>query len=112
MVVDDNRDAAESLASLLEAAGHQIEVQYDARGALDSPELERMDAFILDIGLPDMDGYALARSLRERNGSAAFVALTGYGQPLDPAQTRAAGFDHHFVKPVDLARLAQALKGA
>ncbi|MEO7742311.1 MAG: ATP-binding protein, partial [Usitatibacter sp.] len=111
MVVDDNRDAAESLATLLEATGHSVEEAYDAEEALASPAVPSVDFFILDIGLPGMDGFSLARRLRERNANAEFVALTGYGQAVDAAQSRSAGFDHHFVKPVDLPTLQRVLLG-
>ena len=109
MVVDDNRDAADSLAALLEAMGHEVEVHYDAASALASPHLERTQAFVLDIGLPDIDGHELARRLRARMGDASLIALTGYGQPIDRKLSRKAGFDHHLVKPVEGAALAHVL---
>jgi len=115
MIVDDNRDAADSLGALLAAMGHEVEVHYDAAGALASPALHRTDAFVLDIGLPDMDGHALARALRERGVRATLVALTGYGQPMDRELSRGAGFDQHLVKPVEgavLARMLATLPGA
>jgi DNA-binding response OmpR family regulator len=112
MVVDDNRDAADSLGALLSAMGHEVEVHYDAAGALDSASLQRTDAFVLDIGLPDMDGHALARSLRDKGVRGTLVALTGYGQPTDRELSRHAGFDHHLVKPVEGADLAKVLATA
>lgn len=113
MVVDDNADAALSLAMLLEsAAGHQVSVEYDARRALARAEVELPQALLLDIGLPDMDGYELARRLRQLPGlrQAMLVAVTGYGQSDDRAQSRLAGFDHHLVKPVQIDALLQLLE--
>jgi DNA-binding response OmpR family regulator len=113
MVVDDNVDAADSMGALLEALGHQAHVMYDARSALLDAERLRPDAFILDIGLPDIDGFELARRLRGRsaNEGALLVALTGYGQAHDRVLSRAAGFDHHFVKPIEIDDLEAALAG-
>ena len=109
MVVDDNRDAADSLAALLEARGHSVEVHYDAASALASAGVETTGVFVLDIGLPDIDGHELARRLRRRASGATLIALTGYGQPIDRELSRKAGFDHHLVKPVEWAALAQVL---
>lgn len=107
VVVDDNIDAAQSLAMLLEASGHTVSVFHDAKAALDKSRALVADAFILDIGLPDMTGYDLARRLRAlpELHAATLIALTGYGQTSDREQSRAAGFDHHLVKPVDPAIL-------
>lgn len=114
MVVDDNFDAAHSLAVLLQALGHHVTVKTNARGALDEAALNPPDAFILDIGLPDITGYDLAKQLRSRPecGQAVFIALTGYGQPQDREMSHAAGFDHHFVKPADTQLLMKVLAGA
>ena len=113
MVVDDNVDAASMLASLLEAAGHEVEVAHRAREALDLSKRHAPDVFVLDIGLPDIDGNGLARLLRTQPGTAeaVLIALTGYGLEQDREQTRAAGFDHHLVKPVDAGRLYTILSG-
>jgi len=111
MVVDDNLDAAQLLADVLEQEGHQVTVAADAQSALAASASARIGVFILDIGLPDMDGHALARRLRAEPATAGalLIALTGYGQAQDRVLSKAAGFDHHFVKPVDLKELAGVL---
>jgi signal transduction histidine kinase len=103
LVVDDNHDAAESLALLLRYKGHAVTTAADGPSALEMALAERPEVVLLDIGLPGMDGYAVARELRqcaELHGTL-LVALTGYGQPEDREKSRAAGFDRHFVKPID-----------
>ncbi len=114
LVVDDNVDAALSLADVLRSLGHLVDTAHDSQDALAQAEREWPDVFILDIGLPDIDGYALARRLREseRGRAATLLALTGYGQAHDRVLAKTAGFDHHFVKPVDLAPLAQIIERA
>jgi signal transduction histidine kinase/CheY-like chemotaxis protein len=104
LLVDDNVDGAESLALLLRLAGHEVRVAHDGPSALEAAAAFRPQAAFLDIALPTgMDGYTLARHLRELPGmaDAMLVAMTGYGQPEDLARTRAAGMDHHLVKPAD-----------
>ena len=111
LVVDDNEDAAQMLALYLESLGHQVSIEHSSRAAIDRARLERPDVYILDIGLPDMDGNELARCLRqEETAHALLVAVTGYGQEQDRLKTTAAGFDQHLVKPVDLAKLASLLE--
>ncbi|MGI4843273.1 MAG: hybrid sensor histidine kinase/response regulator [Janthinobacterium lividum] len=114
LVVDDNVDAALSLAEVLRSLGHRVDTAHDAQDALARAEQEWPDVFILDIGLPDIDGYALARRLRasERGRAATLLALTGYGQAHDRVLAKTAGFDHHFVKPVDLAPLVEIIERA
>jgi two-component system CheB/CheR fusion protein len=108
VVVDDNKDGAESLAMLLRFWGHDTVVAHDGRAALAMVAAEAPDVVLLDIGLPGMDGYQVARALRERLDSRpVLVALTGYGQDEDRRRSREAGFDHHLTKPVD----PEALKG-
>ena len=111
MLVDDNVDAAQTLAALLEGAGHFVRTIHDPRQVPAAAAQEVPDVFILDIGMPDIDGHALARRLREQPAlrEAAYVALTGYGQASDRASSRAAGFDHHLVKPVDAGQLLALL---
>lgn len=111
MVVDDNLDAAESLAELLQAQGHQVVVQSHPLDAIAAAKADPPQVFILDIGLPEMDGYELVRRLRAEPASrqALFIALTGYGQAHDRILSKAAGFEHHFVKPMDAEKLRQVL---
>lgn len=110
LVVDDNRDAADSLVDLLLATGYQAEAAYDARGALELAPRLRPHVAVVDIGLPVMDGYELARRLRERRDAPALLALTGYGLETDRERSAAAGFAAHLVKPVDLDRLEHTLR--
>jgi signal transduction histidine kinase/CheY-like chemotaxis protein len=111
LVVDDNEDAADTLAMLLEASGHEVLVEHGSLAALERAraggEKGAPQVCLLDIGLPDMDGAELARRLRARpeTAGALLVAVTGYGQDSDRERTRAAGFDHHLVKPIDLEKL-------
>jgi CheY-like chemotaxis protein len=115
MVVDDNVDAATMLAMLLEASGHRVAVEHGAHAALRRVnEMEiAPDVCLLDIGLPDIDGIELARRLRQLPATAdsLLIATTGYGQENDRNQTKAAGFDHHLVKPIDIKELLLLLKG-
>jgi signal transduction histidine kinase/ActR/RegA family two-component response regulator/PAS domain-containing protein len=108
-IVDDNADAAQSLAVLLRAQGHTVNVFEDGVRTLASSEIAGTQAFILDIGLPDMTGYELARRLRREHPGATFIALTGYGQERDRDLSKQAGFDHHLVKPVEFRALADIL---
>ena len=104
LIVDDNEDAAEMLALVLGAKGHHIRVAHDGVEALRACEAFQPDAAFLDLGLPVMDGYELATRLRELPGleNIRLIAVTGYGQDSDRRRTRAAGFQHHLVKPVDI----------
>jgi CheY-like chemotaxis protein len=105
LIVDDNEDGAEMLAMALANRGHDCRVALDAQTALVVAVEFRPDVAFLDIGLPVMDGCELAAHLRRIPGLASLqlVAVTGYGQASDRERTRVAGFDHHLVKPVDLA---------
>jgi signal transduction histidine kinase/CheY-like chemotaxis protein len=111
MVVDDNADAAESLAALLHILGAEVHVTYDGRGALEALPSFRPAAIFLDLGLPEMDGYEIARHIRARTdaGKTLIIALTGWGQARDRRRTEAAGFDRHLVKPADLSALQAVL---
>ena len=112
LVVDDNRDAADSLALLLRLDGHDVRVEYGgaaALAALAEPAAWRPAALLLDVGMPGIDGLEVARRIRAAEApQPMLIALTGWGQDSDREGTLAAGFDHHLVKPVDLAAL-QAL---
>jgi CheY-like chemotaxis protein len=111
MVVDDNADAADVMALLLEMHGYQMSVEYTGEGALRKTGAAPPDAMLIDIGLPDMEGYTLARLLGASSATAqtTLIACTGYGQPKDLEKSRRAGFDHHLVKPVDIAQLLALL---
>jgi CheY-like chemotaxis protein len=113
LVVDDNRDAAESLAILLRSYGHRVETAFSGSEALELASRVRADIAFLDIGMPHMDGHELARRLRQRKDvQPVLVALTGWGQHADRQRSAAAGFDHHVVKPMEPQRLAQLLEAA
>jgi len=111
LVVDDNRDAVESLGDLLQALGAVVAVAHNGFEALDLVESFDPDTVLLDIGMPAMDGYEVARRIRaeERHAGVLLIALTGWGQEEDRRRSRAAGFNHHLVKPPDLARLCTIL---
>lgn len=111
LVVDDNADAAAMLSMLVESAGHDVVVELSSVRALDNVETIRPDICLLDIGLPELDGNALARRLRAmpRLPPPVLVAVTGYGQQSDRDKAFAAGFDHFFTKPVDISRLMALL---
>jgi signal transduction histidine kinase len=109
LVVDDNADAAQMLGELMQLAGHEVVVAYEGKQALELAAEDAYDVAILDIGLPGMDGYELAARLRAARAARTLIAVTGYGQERDRTMTRDAGFDRHFVKPVDTAELLEAV---
>jgi CheY-like chemotaxis protein len=109
LVVEDQVDSARSLSLLLELLGHRVEVVSDGRDALQAVESIHPAVVLLDIGLPGMDGYEVARRLRARGSKALLVSLTGYGRDADKLRSREAGFDHHLVKPVDRETLEKLL---
>jgi PAS domain S-box-containing protein len=111
LIVDDNVDAANSLAALLALDGHTTQTAYDGKQALEQLTTFTPDVALLDIGLPEMNGYELAAKIRERPELAGvqLVSLTGYGQADDRERAFAAGFDQHLVKPVDFSTLRQAI---
>jgi PAS domain S-box-containing protein len=114
LIVDDNVDAADSLAMLLGIEGHDTQVAYDSATAVAAAGSFRPDIVLLDIGLPGMNGYEVARSMRSlpELGTVYLIALTGYGKSEDQQRTKAAGFDDHLVKPVDPETLIRALTRA
>jgi CheY-like chemotaxis protein len=113
LLVEDNEDAAESLKILLELVGHRVCVVHDGAAGVEAARASAPDVMLVDIGLPGMDGYEVAKLVRAENGleHVLMVALTGYGRDEDRQQALAAGFDHHLVKPVNpdalLALVAQ-----
>jgi CheY-like chemotaxis protein/nitrogen-specific signal transduction histidine kinase len=111
LVVDDNVDSADSMALLLSLDGHEVRTAFDGSSALTEAAEFQPRAVLLDIGLPGMDGYEVARRLRELPGlrDVLMIAITGYGQQDDRARSKAAGFDHHLVKPVDPEHLSRLL---
>ncbi|WP_020160228.1 MULTISPECIES: hybrid sensor histidine kinase/response regulator [Methylobacter] len=114
LVVDDYPDALESLSMLLQAEGHDVDTANCGVKAVERAQAFRPQVVLLDIGLPDLDGYEVAQRLRElpETQQAVLVALTGYGQPEDRARSKRAGFDHHLLKPVDPDVLADLLASA
>ncbi len=113
LVADDNAAAADILAKLLSLFGNEVQVVHDGQAALKTFSAWRPDVILLDIGMPRMDGYEVARRVREQtaSGKVMLIALTGWGQEKDRKLAREAGFDHHLLKPVDLQAL-QALMAA
>jgi PAS domain S-box-containing protein len=111
LVVDDNVEAAQTLRELLELLGHHVALAEDGPGALRAAAATFPELVLLDLGLPGMDGYAVAARLREAgHRHAVLVALTGYGQERDRQRSKEAGLDHHLVKPVDLDVLEEILE--
>jgi CheY-like chemotaxis protein len=111
LIVDDNADSADTLSTVLSTRGHKTHVAYDGASALEAAERMKPDVVLLDIGMPGIDGYEVARRLREIHGMWAtlIVAKTGWGQERDRDMSRAAGFDHHLVKPIDPTELEELL---
>lgn len=106
LVVDDSVDSAETLAELLKIWGHDVHLAHDGPAAVAAAREYKPEIVLLDIGLPGMDGYQVARKLREQAGSSLMlIALTGYARDEDRRRSRRAGFDHHLVKPVALDEL-------
>jgi signal transduction histidine kinase/ActR/RegA family two-component response regulator len=111
LIADDNRDAADSLAMLLEIEGHTVKVVHDGQQALAEIDASRPDVALLDIGMPEMDGYEVARRVRgdTRFRQTLLIAITGWGQEQDKARAMTAGFDLHFTKPIEPQRLIELL---
>jgi DNA-binding response OmpR family regulator len=111
LVVDDNQDAADSLAMLLSAQGDEVRTAYDGEEAIEADRRFEPGIVLLDIGLPKLSGYDVARDIRQRRGAAVLiVAITGWGQEEDRQRSRDAGFDHHFTKPVDISSLLDVIE--
>ena len=111
LVVDDNLDSAESLVLLLKLMGNEVHAAHDGLEAVAMAETNHPDVILMDIGLPNLNGYEAARLIRERAGDREMVliALTGWGQEEDRRRSKEAGFHHHLTKPIDLAVLQQLL---
>ncbi len=111
LIVEDNRDAAETLASYLQSRGHEVVVAGDGPGGVAAALRQRPGVVICDIGLPGMDGYEVARTLRAEPGfgTCLLIAVTGYGEAADRERARRAGFDHHLTKPADAEEIARLL---
>jgi PAS domain S-box-containing protein len=109
LVVDDNEDSAESMAVLLRLQGHEVRLAYDGLAALEEAQSFRPELIFLDLDLPKMDGYEVARRLHPAMKGVTLVAMTGYGQEEDRQRTLEAGFDLHLVKPLDFDRLEELL---
>lgn len=109
LVIDDNQDSADTLAMMLELLGHETRRLYDPRAAVDEVEAFAPDVVFLDIGMPGLSGYDVARMLRASpsGGRLVLVAVTGWGQPEDRRRTGEAGFDHHLVKPPEMAAICR-----
>ena len=113
LVVDDNQDAAQSLAMLLEMMGHQVSLAYDGPSAVQAALDFQPDVVLLDIGLPKLNGYEVAQKIRQQDTlkNTVLVAVTGYGQKEDRKRSQAAGFDHHLVKPANFDEIETILAG-
>jgi CheY-like chemotaxis protein len=111
LVVDDNLASAAALTDLLQMSGYEVQLVHDGREAIAAARLRRPEIVLLDIGLPGMDGYQVARQLRAEEGvrEATIIAITGYGEEQALRRSREAGFDHHLVKPVDYDGLLDPL---
>jgi len=110
LVAEDNRDSAESLQMLLSILGHEVTVAYDGPSALEAAAACAPDVVLLDIGLPQLDGYEVAKRIRERGVEALLVAVTGWVHEEDKRRALEAGFDAHLTKPIDVAALEKLLE--
>lgn len=110
LIADDNEDAADMLAMILDSKGHEVRVAHDGLEAVSSAETFSPDVALLDIGMPELDGHEVAAKIRKMAGSSVMlVAVTGWSEPGVAHGQTYAGFDHHFVKPIDLERLTACL---
>jgi len=111
LIADDNRDAAQSLGTLLELSNHEVLIAHDGEEALRISRQTMPDAMILDIGMPRVTGDQVARTIRSEpwGGKVLMIAVTGWGEPEDKASASAAGFDHHLTKPIDIDEIEKLL---
>ena len=112
LVIEDNVDARQALCALLELLGHEVHEAGDGEAGVEAALALAPDIVFVDIGLPRLDGYAVARQLRAANASLRLVALTGYGRDDDLKRAQEAGFDEHLLKPASIERLRAAIEGA
>ena len=114
LVVDDNRDSAQTLAMMLKIMGNDVRTAHDGLEAIEQAQDYRPHVLLLDLGMPKLNGYDVCRRVREQawGTTMEIIALTGWGQAEDRQRTKEAGFDHHLVKPVDVARLKELLDEA
>lgn len=113
LIVDDNRDSADSLAAMLQIVGNDVRTAYDGQAGVDEAESFRPDVIIFDIGMPTLNGYEACRRIREQvwGAGVVLIAMTGWGKDEDRRRAHDAGFDHHLVKPVDVQTLLKLLGG-
>jgi CheY-like chemotaxis protein len=113
LVVDDNRDSADTLAMVLQLSGNETQVSYDGEQALRAYDSFRPDVMLLDIGMPTLSGHEICRRIRSKPGgkSVVMIAQTGWGQDEDRKMTQEAGFDHHMTKPVSTDAIMKILTG-
>jgi CheY-like chemotaxis protein len=111
LIVDDNRDSADSLGSMLRIMGNDTRIAYDGEAAVEAATAFRPDLILLDIGLPKLNGYEVCRRIRDQpwGKGMVLIALTGWGQEDDIRRSQQAGFDHHMVKPVEPNALTKLL---
>jgi CheY-like chemotaxis protein len=111
VVADDNEDSAQSFAMLLSFSGHEVHVAHDGTAALEALRQIRPDVAFLDIGMPGLTGYEVAKAVRAEpwGREITLIAVTGWGQPEDTQRARSAGFDRHLVKPIDPAEVERLL---
>jgi CheY-like chemotaxis protein len=111
LVVDDNVDMATSLATLLRESGHDVQTAYDGPGALEAVRKFRPDVALLDVGLPELDGFEVAKRIRQQPilKKVVLVAMTGYGKESDRQRSQEAGFDHYLIKPTKFEKVQEIL---
>jgi CheY-like chemotaxis protein/two-component sensor histidine kinase len=111
LIVDDNRALAQGLSRLLKLLGHEVELAYDGPDAIEAARTSRPDVILLDIGLPNLDGYEVARRLRQDDQlkDIVIIAISGYGHESDRQRSREAGMDHHLTKPVDVKSIMELI---